>query len=169
LDAPRDRALGVQGRLEASARLRFNSRGAQTRALSASRATTMPASCIASVSSRSLMATVIDFAAGDKYGIKSHGSSTRGTRETLVSVANLIARGELIMPLGAIYPCASLGRIRRAWAAKGARQDRARARFRDSGTAFIRLRLSRRLVRTHRERSTCPKGRRRRRQGRGKG
>ena len=53
------------------------------------------------------MATVIDFAAGDKYGIKSDGSSTAGTRETLVSVANLIAWGELVMPLAAIYPFAS--------------------------------------------------------------
>jgi len=98
---------GAGGGWKASARLRFNSRGAQARELSASRATTMPASCIASVSSRSPMATVIDFAAGDKYGIKSDGSSTAGTRETLVSVANLIAWGELVMPLAAIYPFAS--------------------------------------------------------------
>jgi NADPH:quinone reductase len=50
--------------------------------------------------------TIIDFSAADKYPIKSDGSSTAGNRQTLASVANLIAWGELVMPLAAIYPLA---------------------------------------------------------------
>jgi NADPH:quinone reductase-like Zn-dependent oxidoreductase len=52
--------------------------------------------------------TVIDFAAAQKYGVKTDGSSAAASRETLASVANLIAWGEIVMPLTAIYPFASL-------------------------------------------------------------
>ncbi len=52
--------------------------------------------------------TIIDFAGAQKHGVKSDGSAAAGTRETLASVANLVAWGEIVMPLTAIYPFASL-------------------------------------------------------------
>ena len=48
--------------------------------------------------------TIIDFSAGEKYGTKADGSSAAASRETLASVANLLAWGEIVMPLTAIYP-----------------------------------------------------------------
>jgi NADPH:quinone reductase-like Zn-dependent oxidoreductase len=48
--------------------------------------------------------TIIDFAAAEKYGTKADGSSAAASRETLASVANLLAWGEIVMPLTAIYP-----------------------------------------------------------------
>jgi NADPH2:quinone reductase len=48
--------------------------------------------------------TVIDFAAAQKHGVKTDGSAAAASRETLASVANLIAWGEIVMPLTAIYP-----------------------------------------------------------------
>ncbi len=52
--------------------------------------------------------TIIDFAGAQKYGVKADGSAAAASRETLAAVANLIAWGELVMPLTAIYPFASL-------------------------------------------------------------
>ena len=52
--------------------------------------------------------TIIDFAAAQKHGVKSDGSSAASTRETLSFVAGLIAWGEIVMPLTAIYPLASI-------------------------------------------------------------
>jgi len=52
--------------------------------------------------------TIIDFAAAQKHGVKTDGSSAAASRETLASVANLIAWGEIVMPLTAIYPFVSL-------------------------------------------------------------
>jgi NADPH:quinone reductase-like Zn-dependent oxidoreductase len=52
--------------------------------------------------------TIIDFAAVQKHGVKGDGSAAAASRETLSSVANLIAWGEIVMPLTAIYPFASL-------------------------------------------------------------
>ena len=52
--------------------------------------------------------TIIDFAGVEKYGVKGDGSAAAATRETLTSVANLIAWGEIVMPLTAIYPFASV-------------------------------------------------------------
>jgi NADPH:quinone reductase-like Zn-dependent oxidoreductase len=52
--------------------------------------------------------TIIDFAGAQKFGVKSDGSAAAATPETLALVANLIAWGELLMPLTAIYPLASL-------------------------------------------------------------
>ncbi len=52
--------------------------------------------------------TIIDFAGAQKYGVKADGSSAATSRETLASVANLVAWGEIVMPLTAIYPFASL-------------------------------------------------------------
>jgi NADPH:quinone reductase-like Zn-dependent oxidoreductase len=50
--------------------------------------------------------TIIDFAAAQQFGVKSDGSSAASTRETLATVANLVAWGEIVMPLTAIYPFA---------------------------------------------------------------
>ncbi len=52
--------------------------------------------------------TIIDFAGAQKHGVKSDGSAAAGTRETLAAAANLVAWGEIVMPLTAIYPFASL-------------------------------------------------------------
>jgi NADPH2:quinone reductase len=52
--------------------------------------------------------TIIDFAAAQKHGVKSDGSAAATSRETLANVANLIAFGEIVMPLTAIYPFASV-------------------------------------------------------------
>ena len=48
--------------------------------------------------------TIIDFAAAAKHGIKTDGSAAAASRETLADIANLIAWGELVMPIAAIYP-----------------------------------------------------------------
>ena len=52
--------------------------------------------------------TIIDFAGAQKYGVKAEGSAEAASRETLASVANLIAWGDIVMPLTAIYPFAML-------------------------------------------------------------
>jgi NADPH:quinone reductase-like Zn-dependent oxidoreductase len=50
--------------------------------------------------------TIIDYAAAQTYGVKSDGSSAATSRETLATVAELVAWGEIVMPLTAIYPLA---------------------------------------------------------------
>lgn len=52
--------------------------------------------------------TIIDFAGAQKHRVKQEGSAAATSRETLASVANMIAWGEIIMPLTAIYPIASV-------------------------------------------------------------
>jgi NADPH:quinone reductase-like Zn-dependent oxidoreductase len=52
--------------------------------------------------------TIIDFAGAQKYGVKTDGSASAASRETLASVANQVAWGELVMPLTVIYPFALL-------------------------------------------------------------
>ncbi len=52
--------------------------------------------------------TIIDFANAQKYGVKTDGSAAAASRETLASVADLIAWGEIVMPLTAVYPFASV-------------------------------------------------------------
>jgi NADPH:quinone reductase-like Zn-dependent oxidoreductase len=52
--------------------------------------------------------TIIDFAGAHKYGVKTEGSSAAASRETLAGIAGLIAWGEVVMPLTAIYPFASV-------------------------------------------------------------
>ena len=51
--------------------------------------------------------TIIDFPAVQKYGIKGDGSAAAASIETLTSLADLIAWGEILMPLSAIYPFAA--------------------------------------------------------------
>src|SRR5271156_1826969 len=65
--------------------------------------------------------TIIDFASAEKYGVKTDGSSAAASRETLASVANLIAWGAIVMPLTAIYPFAS---VRDAYAELARRKTR---------------------------------------------
>ena len=48
----------------------------------------------------------LDFVNAKKYGVKNDGMAATATRETLASVADLIAWGEIILPLTAIYPLA---------------------------------------------------------------
>lgn len=50
--------------------------------------------------------TIIDFAGAQKVGAKTDGSAAAASRETLASVANMIAWGDIVMPLTAIYPFA---------------------------------------------------------------
>ena len=52
--------------------------------------------------------TIIDFAAGEKHGVKTDGSSAADSPETIAFVANLIAWGEIVMPLAAVYPLAQV-------------------------------------------------------------
>jgi NADPH2:quinone reductase len=57
---------------------------------------------------RERIETIIDFAAAEKYGVKAEGSAYAATPQTLAHVADLIAWGEIVMPLTAIYPFAAL-------------------------------------------------------------
>jgi NADPH:quinone reductase-like Zn-dependent oxidoreductase len=50
--------------------------------------------------------TIIDFVGAQKVGAKTDGSGAATSRETLASVANAIAWGDVVMPLSAIYPFA---------------------------------------------------------------
>jgi NADPH:quinone reductase-like Zn-dependent oxidoreductase len=50
--------------------------------------------------------TIIDFAAAQTFGVKTDGSAAAASTETLATVANLVAWGEIVMPLTAIYPLA---------------------------------------------------------------
>jgi NADPH:quinone reductase-like Zn-dependent oxidoreductase len=52
--------------------------------------------------------TIIDFAGAQRLGVKVEGSAFAASRETLAHVANLIAWGEIVMPLTAIYPFAQV-------------------------------------------------------------
>ena len=65
--------------------------------------------------------TIIDFAGAQKYGAKTDGSAQAGTRETLASIAAEIAWGEMVMPLTAIYPLAS---VKEAYEELGKRKTR---------------------------------------------
>jgi NADPH:quinone reductase-like Zn-dependent oxidoreductase len=48
--------------------------------------------------------TIIDFAGAQKVGAKTDGGAAVATRESLASVADAIAWGDIVMPLTAIYP-----------------------------------------------------------------
>jgi len=52
--------------------------------------------------------TIIDFATAAKIGAKTDGSGAANTREALLTLANLIGWGEIVMPIAAIYPFAQL-------------------------------------------------------------
>jgi NADPH:quinone reductase-like Zn-dependent oxidoreductase len=48
--------------------------------------------------------TIIDFAAAAKQRVKTDGSAEAGDRETLALIANLVAWGEILMPIAAVFP-----------------------------------------------------------------
>ena len=52
--------------------------------------------------------TIIVFAAVAKYGSKSDGSAAVASRESLAYLANVVAWGDVLFPIAAIYPFASL-------------------------------------------------------------
>jgi NADPH:quinone reductase-like Zn-dependent oxidoreductase len=52
--------------------------------------------------------TIADFAGAQKVGAKTDGSGAASTSETLATMANLVAWGEIVMPITAIYPFAAL-------------------------------------------------------------
>ena len=56
--------------------------------------------------------TIADFAAKKKYGVRSNGMSTVEPRETLITLAHLLATRELQIPIYATYP---LERVRAAY------------------------------------------------------
>jgi NADPH:quinone reductase-like Zn-dependent oxidoreductase len=72
--------------------------------------------------------TIIDFAAGEKHGVKLEGNMDGASAEVLAILAGLIADGELEVPIAGVYPLAHVqGRLPRARAGPRAWQDRARA------------------------------------------
>ena len=56
--------------------------------------------------------TIANFAAREKYGVKTDGSAAGGTPEVLAELAGLIGKGQLEIPIAAVYP---LGEVREAY------------------------------------------------------
>lgn len=52
--------------------------------------------------------TTINFAAVEKYGVKSEGNAAAGNAEILARLANLIHQGKLEIPIAAVYPLAEV-------------------------------------------------------------
>jgi NADPH:quinone reductase-like Zn-dependent oxidoreductase len=48
--------------------------------------------------------TIADFDAVQKYGVKAEGNAAGASAETLSMLADLIARGELEIPIARVYP-----------------------------------------------------------------
>jgi NADPH:quinone reductase-like Zn-dependent oxidoreductase len=48
--------------------------------------------------------TIIDFAAAAEYGVKAEGNGAADTIEVVSDLANLVARGELEVPIAATFP-----------------------------------------------------------------
>lgn len=65
--------------------------------------------------------TIADFAAAQKYGVKTDGSSVGSDNEILAIVANEIAWGRVSMPIAAIYP---LEAVKEAYTELGDRHTR---------------------------------------------
>lgn len=65
--------------------------------------------------------TIINFEAVEKYGVKADGGATAATAEVLAELADLIARGELEVPIAATYP---LAQVREAYAELAHRHTR---------------------------------------------
>jgi NADPH:quinone reductase-like Zn-dependent oxidoreductase len=56
--------------------------------------------------------TIANFAAREKYGVKIDGSAAGGTPDVLAELAGLIGRGQLEIPIAAVYP---LSEVREAY------------------------------------------------------
>lgn len=65
--------------------------------------------------------TVADFAAIETYGVKSEGNAFAASASVLAELANLIAKGELEVPITATYP---LGEVRAAYTQLAERHTR---------------------------------------------
>lgn len=52
--------------------------------------------------------TIADFAARDKYGVKTEGNAAGTSAEVLAELAALIGRGELEIPIAKVYPLAQV-------------------------------------------------------------
>jgi NADPH:quinone reductase-like Zn-dependent oxidoreductase len=52
--------------------------------------------------------TIINFAAVEKYGVKSEGNSAAGTAEVLAELAALVGEGRLDVPIARVYPLAEV-------------------------------------------------------------
>jgi NADPH:quinone reductase-like Zn-dependent oxidoreductase len=52
--------------------------------------------------------TIIDFAAASKHSVKTDGSTAAADPTTVAGLADLVAYGEIVMPIAAIYPFAAL-------------------------------------------------------------
>jgi NADPH:quinone reductase-like Zn-dependent oxidoreductase len=52
--------------------------------------------------------TVIDFAAAEKYGVKTDGSQAAANAEVLGQLAALIAAGRLEIPIAKVYPLSAV-------------------------------------------------------------
>jgi NADPH:quinone reductase-like Zn-dependent oxidoreductase len=57
--------------------------------------------------------TIADPRAGQKYGVKTEGTSAAATAEVLAELAAMIDQGKLQVPIAAVYP---LDRVREAFA-----------------------------------------------------
>ena len=56
--------------------------------------------------------TVIDFAAAEEYGVKTEGNNDAASAEVLAELAEAVAKGELEVPIAAVYP---LSEVREAY------------------------------------------------------
>jgi NADPH:quinone reductase-like Zn-dependent oxidoreductase len=56
--------------------------------------------------------TIANFAAREKYGVKTDGSAAGGTPEVLAELVGLIGKGQLEIPIAAVYP---LSQVREAY------------------------------------------------------
>jgi NADPH:quinone reductase-like Zn-dependent oxidoreductase len=65
--------------------------------------------------------TVIDWAAAEKFGVKTEGSSAASDAESLAFMASEVAWGRIVMPLAAVYP---LEAVRDAYTELGHRHTR---------------------------------------------
>jgi len=83
--------------------------------------------------------TIIDFAAAAKHQVKTDGSSAAADKKTLAHVADLIAWGEIVMPIAAIYP---LDAIRDAYVELAKRKTRGKIVLDLSGNVSKPLRLT---------------------------
>ena len=52
--------------------------------------------------------TIIDFAAAEKYGVKSDGSQAAASAEVLAQLAGMLAAGRLEIPIAKVYPLADV-------------------------------------------------------------
>ncbi|HEX4721601.1 MAG TPA: NADP-dependent oxidoreductase [Pseudonocardiaceae bacterium] len=48
--------------------------------------------------------TIVDFAAAEKYGVQAKGNSEAATADVLAELAGLLSKGELELPVAAVYP-----------------------------------------------------------------